>query len=44
MKKNEKELNNHLKFLAKSATIVLIGIVLSKVFTYIYKVFIAEQS
>ncbi|MEK6873884.1 MAG: flippase [Nanoarchaeota archaeon] len=42
MKKNEKELNNYLKFLAKSATIVLIGIVLSKVFTYIYKVFIAR--
>tara|TARA_Y100000034_G_scaffold122391_1_gene167782 strand:- start:2405 stop:3946 length:1542 start_codon:yes stop_codon:yes gene_type:complete len=39
----DKETNKNLKILAKSATIVLIGVLFSKFFTYIYRVVVARS-
>ena len=42
-KDNEKVINTRLKFIAKSSIIVFIGVFLSKLLTYIYRVIIARQ-
>tara|TARA_Y100000310_G_scaffold206149_1_gene206504 strand:+ start:1234 stop:2832 length:1599 start_codon:yes stop_codon:yes gene_type:complete len=42
MDKNKKEIDESLSFLAKSAVIVLIGLILSKIFSYIYRIMIAR--
>ena len=39
----KQEINKSLNVLASSAVIVLVGVVLSKIFTYIYRVIIARQ-
>ncbi|MBI2629205.1 flippase [Candidatus Pacearchaeota archaeon] len=43
MKQEEKKINASLKLLVKTSIIVFIGVVLSKAFTYLYKVIIARQ-
>ncbi len=40
---NEKELNSSLKLLAKSSLFVLIGVILSKIFAYIFRVIVARH-
>lgn len=40
---NKEQLNNSLKLLAKSSFVVLIGIFLAKIFSYIYRIIIARQ-
>jgi O-antigen/teichoic acid export membrane protein len=42
MKSNNKNLDNSLKLLAKSAIVVLFAIMVSKVLTYAYKIIIAR--
>ncbi len=42
MKKEQKEINKNLKFLAKTSLIVLIGLILSKLLTYFYRILIAR--
>ncbi len=43
MKNEEKKINASLKLLVKTSLIVFIGVILSKAFTYLYKVIIARQ-
>jgi O-antigen/teichoic acid export membrane protein len=42
VKPNPKEFDNSLKLIVKSSFIVLIGLILSKIFTYAYKIIIAR--
>ena len=40
--KDQEKINNHLTLLAKSSIIVFIGIFLSKLFTYLYKIIVGR--
>jgi O-antigen/teichoic acid export membrane protein len=41
--KNKTELSSSLKLLVKSSVIVLVGVVLSKIFSYAYRIIIARE-
>jgi O-antigen/teichoic acid export membrane protein len=43
MENQDEEFKNSLKFIAKSSVVVFLGVILSKIFTYVYRIIIARN-